>query len=660
MQINWKTLFLGKDLDPFKPGLFKHVALIAIFAWIGLGADGLSSSCYGPEQAFLALGNHPSLAIYIALGIIISIFIISLGYNQVLELFPSGGGGYRIASNLLHPKIGVIAGSALIVDYVLTIAISIASGVDAIYSFLPDSYQFTKLAVEILLVFILIILNLRGMKESIQILLPIFLGFVITHILLIGYGITAHENLLFAVIHQTAHATSSLSHQMGSLVLLAFILHAYSLGSGTYTGIEAVSNNINKLAEPRIKTGKLTMLYIAISLSVVAGGIILLYLLWGATPVPDKTLNAVVFGKILDASNSSFGHIGLILTLLFEGGILLVAANTGFLAGPAVLANMAQDYWFPRRFRLLSSRLVTGNGIILFGISAILILLLSEGLVDFLVVLYSINVFITFSLSLFGLSTHWIRLRRRNKAPKNWLYYFITSTVGFILTFSILIITVISKFTEGGWVSLAITLGVIFFCYAVKNHYDQTGLVLKKIEKEIVPVLKKPHELEPSAQEIPEIDPTAPTAFILLDGNKAMGMHTLFWVIRHFHRYFKNYVFLSVGQVNVENFRGEKELKKMQRQVSSTLKYFKTYCHQHGMAAKSYEAYGPDIMEKLFELSNQASLEFPNHIFFAGQISFDSDTWFKRVLHNGTAYNFQRKLHSAGEQILLLPMKLHF
>ena len=135
-------------------------------------------------------------------------------------------------------------------------------------------------------------------------------------------------------------------------------------------------------------------------------------------------------------------------------------------------------------------------------------------------------------------------------------------------------------------------------------------------------------------------------------------MHTLFWVMRHFGRYFKNYVFLSVGQVNIENFQGEKELERMTQEVSKNLNYFTDYCHQHGLAAKSYSAYGPDVMEKLLELSMTARHEFPSHIFFAGQLSFEEDTWFKRLLHNGLAYNFQRKLHSEGEQILLLPMRL--
>ncbi len=647
--MNLKNFLLGKSLDPFKPGLFKHVALVSLFAWIGLGADGLSSSCYGPEQAYLALGAHTSLAIFIALGVVVSIFIIALGYNQVLELFPSGGGGYKIATQLLGAQAGVVSGSALLVDYVLTIAISIASGVDALYSFFPTTWHGTKLTVEIVAVLILIVLNLRGMKESIKILLPIFLGFVLTHFALIAYGIGAHHSGLLATTHQALAETSVLSTSMGPIVLIAFILHAYSLGSGTYTGLEAVSNNVDKLAEPRIHTGKLTMFYIAASLSIVAGGITLLYLLWNAQPEVGKTLNAVVFHSILGSSGT--GQAGLIITLLFEAGILVVGANTGFLAGPAVLANMAQDNWLPRRFRLLSSRLVTSNGIVLFGVCAILVLLLSDGKVNWLVVLYSINVFITFTLTLLGLASHWIR--HRSKASKQWIRRFLLASLGFIVTGFILMMTVLTKFTEGGWVSIAITSGVIGFCYLVKHHYLKINKVLRLIQADLAPPLKN------ITKSHPECSPDKPTAIILIDANKAVGMHTLYWIIRHFPNHFKNFIFISIGQVDIKSFQGSNALKTMTKEVEATLDYFVKYCHQHELASKSYSAYGADVIEKLMELTEEIRATYPQHIFFAGQISFQNDSWFKRMLHNGVAYTFQRRLHSLGEQIVLLPMRIN-
>ena len=172
-----KQMVIGNPLNPFNPQILRHVSLVAFLAWVGLGADGLSSSCYGPEEAYIALGSHHHFALYIAIATAITVFVISLGYNQVIELFPSGGGGYKVASQLLGAPIGLISGAALIVDYVLTIAVSTASAMDAFYSMLPTSFLHTKLISEVGIIFLLLLLNMRGMKESIKFLLPIFLGF---------------------------------------------------------------------------------------------------------------------------------------------------------------------------------------------------------------------------------------------------------------------------------------------------------------------------------------------------------------------------------------------------------------------------------------------------------------------------------------------------
>jgi len=328
------------------PETRKHIALAAFLAWIGIGADGLSSSAYGPAEAFMALGRYSDLALYLAVATAFTVFLISLAYNQVIELFPNGGGGYKVASRLIGPYAGLVAGSALIVDYVLTIAISVASGVDALFSLLPAAHQAVKLEVEVSVLLLLIYLNLRGTRESIKVLAPIFLGFVVTHLSLIAYGIASHGYEVDAEIAQSIRETGEFGGQVGWFFLIAVMLKAYSLGGGTYTGIEAVSNNVNILKEPRVRTGKWTMFMMALSLSVTAGGIIFLYLLWDVAPVQThETLNAIVFREII----SSIGFPGglsnalLIVTLALEGALLFVAANTGFLGGPSVLANMAVD-----------------------------------------------------------------------------------------------------------------------------------------------------------------------------------------------------------------------------------------------------------------------------------------------------------------------------
>jgi amino acid transporter len=168
------------------------LSLIPILAWIGLGADGLSSSAYGPEEAFKALGEHTYLAILLALATALTVFIISYAYSRIIEHFPHGGGGYVFATHTLGEKAGVVSGCALLVDYMLTITVSIAACGDALFSFFPMEFHLFKLSFEVLLIIALIILNLRGVKESVMVLAPIFLTFIITHAFMLGYGIFSH------------------------------------------------------------------------------------------------------------------------------------------------------------------------------------------------------------------------------------------------------------------------------------------------------------------------------------------------------------------------------------------------------------------------------------------------------------------------------------
>ncbi len=643
-----KNLLLGHPLNPLNPGILRHASLVAFLAWVGLGADGLSSSCYGPEEAFIALGTHTHFALYIAIATAITVFVISLGYNQVIELFPSGGGGYKVATQLLGPFVGLISGAALIVDYVLTIAVSTASGMDAIFSLMPRAWLSYKLLAEALLILFLIILNMRGMKESIKILMPIFLGFVLLHFTLIIYGIVAHRSGIFPVVHETLHESSNFIQALGWLPFLGLVLHAYSLGSGTYTGLEAVSNNVNRLREPRVATGKWTMLYMATSLSFTAAGFILLYLLWQPLPVPGQTLNAVVFHSIL--GNSSFGHGVLFITLLLEASLLFVGANTGFLAGPAVLSNMAIDGWMPNRFRHLSTRLVVQNGIILFGISALGILIWCNGSVSLLVVLYSINVFITFTLSLLGLTVYW--LRKRKLASPNWRWRLIFSFAAFLISAGILCVTLLSKLQSGGWLTIVITCAVIFLCLLIKQHYKRVAKKLAELDVQLRQPITEEDSHPPSA------DPQQPTAGILVGKNLGVGMHTLLCVLRMFPHHFKNFVFLSAGIVDVQSFSGQGELEKMKVEVDQTLDYFVKYCNQYGIPSEAHSLFGTDTVEELDKLTEGVCAKYPNCIFFSSKLVFKHDNWITRFLHNETPNTLQRQLHMQGKELVIIPMRI--
>jgi len=646
-----RTLVIGAPLDPLSQTTRQHIALAAFLAWVGLGADGLSSSAYGPEEAFRALGAHTHLGVYLAIATAATVFIISLAYNQVIELFPTGGGGYRVATSLIGPRAGLVSGAALIVDYVLTIAISVASGVDALFSLLPPGLGAFKLGTELVLVALLMVLNLRGMKESIRILLPIFVGFFATHVLLIGYGILGHSQGLTLIVPDALTETRQLAHDIGWVAAISLFLRAYSLGGGTYTGIEAVSNNVQTLREPIVRTGKITMFYMATSLAFTAGGIILLYLLWRAQPVEGQTLNAVVFGTIIESLGLPAGlsHAALLIVLVTEAGLLFVAANTGFLGGPQVLSNMAADSWLPHQFRHLSTRLVTQNGIVIMRVAALVILLWSTGKVDLLVVLYSINVFLTFSLSLLGLCIYWWRARARDE---RWLLRLAFSALGFAVTSSILAVTVVEKFGEGGWVTVVITSLVIGCCLAIHRHYDAVKARLREVDEVFTAAQS------PKCEHPPPLDPQAPTAVFMVGSSRGGGIHTLLWVQRLFPGNFRNFIFISAKAVDSQSYGGAEHIDELKAKLDRALNFYVDYCHANGLAATARFSLGTDRVDELVKLAEEIQLEFPNCLFFTSKLVFQNENWVTRLLHNQTALALQRRLHLNGMQMVILPMQL--
>ena len=647
-----RDVIFGAPRDPMAPETRKHIALAAFLAWIGIGADGLSSSAYGPAEAFMALGSHSQLALYLAIATAFTVFVISLAYNQVIELFPNGGGGYKVATKLVGPYAGLVAGAALIVDYVLTIAISAASGVDALFSLLPPAHQIIKLEAAVAVVVLLIYLNLRGMRESISLLAPIFIGFCLTHFALIGYGIATHGAGLMPEIHATMQETRNLAGEMSWFFVLALFLKAYSLGGGTYTGIEAVSNNVNMLKEPRVRTGKWTMFLMALSLSVTAAGIILLYLLWDVQPsTTGETLNAVVFGDIIGSLgfNSGTSHVMLIVVLVFEGALLFVAANTGFLGGPAVLANMAVDRWAPNQFSALSSRLVTRNGILLMGAAALAILVWTEGYVSLLIVLYTVNVFITFTLSLLGLTIYWWKQRRDVENARRRLAL---AAFALLITASILAVIIVERFMQGGIITLAITSCVVLVGLLIRRHYSRVREMALSLERSLR------WQWRDLQGEPPGIDASQPTAVFLVSTNRGLGLHTVERVESLFPDHFRNFIFVSVGTVDSESFGSEQSLRTLQYETRASLDGLVNYAQVHGKGSRWYDAYGADRLAELEKLSLTVREAFPNSVFFTNRLVFAKDHWWTRLLHSETPFAMQRLLNLHGLELVILPVTL--
>jgi len=645
-----KRLLLGLPRDFEDPRVYHSISLIAFLAWVGLGADGLSSSAYGPEESFKTLGTHHYLAVPLAFAIVGTICVISYAYSRIIEQFPFGSGGYFVASRMLGPSFGVVSGSALLIDYVLTISVSIAAGGDAIFSFLPLPWQKWKLGLEAAAILVLVVLNLRGVKESVTILMPIFMLFLVTHAVLIFGTIGIKAGEMPAVVHEVRGGFSSGLASLGWGGLAALFLRAYTMGAGTYTGIEAVSNGLQIMREPNVETGKRTMLYMAVSLSIVTAGLTLAYLLVHAEPAPGKTMNAVLVERFAQGAWAGGGGRWFIwLTLFAEAALLFVAAQAGFIAGPRVMANMANDSWLPNRFATLSDRLTMQDGVLLTSGASLLTLLYARGQTHTLVLMYSITVFITFTLSELGMVRFW--LRQRSRFP-DWPRKISVHAVGLVLCASILTANVYEKFSEGGWVTLAITSALIGVCALIKRHYALVKLNLRRLD-EVLANLPASTRAEP-----PRLDPKAPTAVILVGAYGGLGIHSLLTIQRLFPNHYKNFIFLSVGVVDSATFQGIEEVEEVRERTEESLKRYAELARGWGLAADYRMSLSTEVVEEAERLCLEVSREFPRSIVFAGKLVFQQERWFQRLLHNETAFQLQRRLQFSGLNTMVLPVRV--
>ena len=666
----WRKLF-GAPRDLRDPGVFHRLSLIAFLAWIGLGADGLSSSAYGPAEGFKNLmARNPVtgaaegqwyLAVFLALATAVTVFIISYAYTRVIEQFPHGGGGYVVATKLLGPRAGVVSGSALLVDYVLTITTSVAAGGDALFDLFPAVLRTNhglKMSIELAVVGALVIMNMRGVKESVELVMPIFLCFVITHLVLIVGGVLAHVGRLPEIAHQVSSGLGQGLQTFGKWGLFVIFVRAFALGGGTFTGIEAVSNGIAVMREPKVHTGKKTMIYMAASLAFTAAGILLCYLLFdvqGFFALPQelqigKTLNGVLadhFAGGWSPAGIPLGFIFVELTLASEAALLCVAAQTGFIDGPRVMANMAVDSWLPHRFASLSDRLTIKDGVMLMGVSAAALLLLTRGSVDALVVMYAVNVFLTFSLTELGMCRFWLTTRKEHK---DWTRHIAVHVAGLTLCLTILLTMVVEKFGQGAWKTLVITCTLVGVCAWVHGHYRTVRLQLRRMDHQTL-------HLHTGDLHGGEPDPGLPTAALLVRDYGGLGIHSLLSIRKAFPDYFKNVIFVSAAVIDSGHFKGKKELDALRKQVEASAEKYVELARRLGWNASAVTSIGTDPVEDLYRLCIDVAGRFPRVMFFGGKLIWKRESWWQRILHNETALQVQRRLQWKGLAMTVLPLR---
>jgi len=385
-----------------------------------------------------------------------------------------------------------------------------------------------------------------------------------------------------------------------------------------------------------------------LGLAATAGGLLVCYLLWDVQPVAGKTLNAVLVEK-MTSHIPVLGTPLAVITLFSEGVLLIVAGQAGFLDGPRVLANMAIDHWMPRRFAALSDRLTTQNGIVVMGGASLIALLYTGGDVGRLVVMYSINVFLTFSLSMFGMLTHTVaeRARTRRWGAKVALY-----AVGFALCATILGITIVEKFREGGWLTLVVTAAVVGLCFVIRRHYRHVQAQLAALYEGVCQINVVPRAA------LPIVNRGAPTACVLVPSYGGVGIHTVLNVFRAFPNHFANLVFVSVGVIDSGGFKGADGVAALDAETRAMLEKYGSLAAELGVPSTYKMAVGTDAVAEAEALCRQVMAEFPAVTFFGGKIIFAREQWYQRILHNETALAIQKRLAWMGATMVVLPARV--
>jgi hypothetical protein len=314
------------------------------------------------------------------------------------------------------------------------------------------------------------------------------------------------------------------------------------------------------------------------------------------------------------------------------------------------MANMAVDGWLPRRFAAVSDRLTMQNGVILMSVAAVAALAYTRGGITLLVVMYAINVFITFSLAQLAMCRYWIRRAGEAGRAEGLAVH----GVALALCASILGVMLFEKMAEGGWVTVGVTAGCVALCAAIRRHYRTVAARIREVER----TFERLDEAISAAKEIPPFDPEAPTAAILVGGYGRLGLHSVLNIYRLFPMTFRNVVFVSVGVVDSDFFRGDGGVERIEAKVRETLRRYEEFARKMGVPSRSYHRVGTDVVDEAAELCLEAAKRHPRAVFFAGEIVFDEPHWWQRLLHNETAYAIQRRIRHAGLPLVVMPILL--
>lgn len=484
--LNLRELLIGK---PLATSQAHHERLSKVKALAVFASDALSSTAYATEEILLVLvlAGTGALSLSIPISIVITLLLIIVGtsYYQTIHAYPTGGGSYIVSKDNLGILPGLVAAAALLVDYILTVAVSIAAGVAALYSLWPALLPY-RVMLAVALVAMMTTINLRGIRESGSIFaIPtyFFMGSVFT---LIGVGLYQYATGALATLspveeaHRLATTTETLS--------LFFILRAFSAGCTALTGVEAISDGIPAFKKPESDNAGKTLITMVMILGTLFIGLTLLANRIGAVPMHGQTVMSQV-------ARAVFGHNILFAMLQIATALILImAANTSFADFPRLSSIVARDGFLPRPLSNVGDRLVFSNGIILLGALASILVVAFNGDTHALLPLYAIGVFLSFTLSQSGMVVRWFKL----KTPA-WKRNALVNTIGAAATLVVLVVILVTRFTHGGWIVVVLIPFIVALFLLVHRHYQETAMQLSLDDYGAPPRIRRHRVIVPVA-----------------------------------------------------------------------------------------------------------------------------------------------------------------
>ncbi|MCH5642530.1 APC family permease [Gordonia sp. ABSL49_1] len=491
-----KRLLLGR---PFRSDTLGHTLLPKRIALPVFASDAMSSVAYAPQEIFLVLSVAGVSALaytpWVAVAVAVVMVVVVASYRQNVHAYPSGGGDYEVATVNLGPNAGLTVGSALLVDYVLTVAVSISSAAENIGSAIPFVEEH-KVWFCVAAIVLLAAVNLRGIKESGAFLATPTYAFIIGVLAMLIWGF--FEIYILGENVQSETAGFEIKAEDNHLVGIAFVFliaRAFSSGCAALTGVEAISNGVPAFRKPKSRNAATTLLMLGTFAIILLLGIVMLAQKIGAKYVMDpeqdligapegyqqKAMIAQLAHAVFDTFTPGFYFVATVTAL-----ILMLAANTAFNGFPVLGSVLAQDRYLPRQLHTRGDRLAFSNGIVFLALAAIVFVVAFGAQVTALIQLYIVGVFVSFTLSQTGMVRHWTRLLRTETDPRarrRMMQSRVINSVGLVMTATVLIVVLITKFTAGAWIAILAMVAIFILMKLIHHHYASVQTELERAQE---------------------------------------------------------------------------------------------------------------------------------------------------------------------------------